>query len=99
MDLIQVGAVSSINKEERTARVKFSDTETVSAPLVILKNSPLIKAISTNLTYVEKMNEPEKTASHTHEIELKHWMPEVGEMVLCLMLPNGGGDGYVIGGV
>jgi hypothetical protein len=27
------------------------------------------------------------------------WFPEVGEFVLCLLLPNGEGDGVIIGGI
>lgn len=27
------------------------------------------------------------------------WLPEVGEMVLCLMIPDGDGEGYILGGI
>jgi phage baseplate assembly protein gpV len=27
------------------------------------------------------------------------WMPEVGQMVFCIMIPDGEGDGFVIGGI
>jgi len=27
------------------------------------------------------------------------WVPPVGSMVLCLMIPDGDGEGYILGGV
>lgn len=27
------------------------------------------------------------------------WIPKVGDMVLCLMMPNGDGEGYILGGI
>lgn len=36
---------------------------------------------------------------HKANIEVYGWLPYVGQTVLCIMLPNGEGDGYVIGGV
>lgn len=27
------------------------------------------------------------------------WVPSVGSMVLCLMIPDGDGEGYILGGV
>jgi hypothetical protein len=27
------------------------------------------------------------------------WLPKIGQTVLCIYLPNGGGDGVIIGGL
>lgn len=32
-------------------------------------------------------------------VKVYPWLPYVGEMVLCIYLPNGDGDGFVIGGI
>jgi phage baseplate assembly protein gpV len=29
----------------------------------------------------------------------EEWLPEVGDCVLCVFLPNGSGDGVVLGGL
>ncbi len=36
---------------------------------------------------------------HKANIAVYGWLPYVGQTVLCIMLPNGEGDGYIIGGV
>ena len=28
-----------------------------------------------------------------------NWTPEIGSMVLCLMIPGGDGEGYILGGI
>lgn len=77
-NIVRVGTVSSVDANERTARVKFSDKNNlVSGPLKVLKNSPLMAS----------------------EITIDPWLPKVGELVLCVYLPNGESDGFVIGGI
>lgn len=34
-----------------------------------------------------------------HKAWLAYWLPEVGDMVLCLMIPDGDGEGYILGGI
>lgn len=34
-----------------------------------------------------------------HKAWLTYWLPEVGDMVLCLMIPDGDGEGYILGGI
>ena len=39
----------------------------------------------------------EKT--HRHIVKVYPWLPYVGQLVLCIYLPNGESDGFVIGGI
>lgn len=69
-NIVRIGRVSTVNAENRTARVIFQDkANLVSGPLIVLKNQPSM------------------------------WLPHVGQLVLCLYLPNGESDGFVIGGI
>lgn len=84
MNIVRIGIVSSIDSEEQTARVTFQDKENlVSGPLKVLENTP-------NLTI-------QTAEGHDHEIIVKPWMPSVGQSVVCLYLPNGESDGFVLG--
>jgi len=143
-NIVRIGTVSSVNVEDRTARVRFIDKDNmVSGPLNVLQNHPTItierevdggkwdfsaeyvtadrklglgesysKAIPDiiNLSKVikyEKANTvgdctqtgtlEEKT--HTETIKVHPWLPFVGQMVVCLYLPHGESDGFVIGGI
>ncbi len=40
-----------------------------------------------------------ETKTHKHKETIYPWLPYIGQMVLCIYLPNGGGDGFVIGGI
>ncbi|MCL2636970.1 MAG: hypothetical protein FWD48_01235 [Oscillospiraceae bacterium] len=79
---VRIGAVSSVDTINRTARVSFADKPSengrplVSAPLAIMQNPPVISSIS-----------------------VQPWLPKVGQTVLCIFLPNGEGDGVIIGGL
>lgn len=152
-NIVRVGWVSSVNVEDRTARVAFKDKgETfVSGPLRVLNCQPLItvekwveeygeenkwdiqasyasadrnlgigESYSTEtpdiiqnekiIKYEKKKGIPEinVSCSLTGVIEEKKnkeiikvypWLPYIGELVLCIYLPNGEGDGFVIGGI
>ena len=37
--------------------------------------------------------------SHNHEAFVTEWTPGVNDMVLCIMVPDGDGDGFIIGEV
>lgn len=36
---------------------------------------------------------------HRTEMTVRGWLPYIGQTVLCILLPNGSGDGFVVGGV
>lgn len=103
-NIVRVGAVSSVDANERTARVKFSDKNNlVSGPLKVLKNPPFVTVEKTTLTYgveeAEGHTHAGKIEEHAHETTISPWLPKVGELVLCIYLPNGESDGFVIGGI
>ena len=101
-NIVRTGWVSSVNVEERTARVIFEDKgETiVSGELKVLKNPPWIPEY-----YAPYRTEYEaggsgypQFESHKHDLIVKPWLPQKGEFVLCLYIPRDDGDGFVIGG-
>lgn len=103
-NIVRIGKVSTVNAEERTARVIFQDkANLVSGPLIILQNQPSITVLETELTYgvlsAEGHTHEGETESHTHELIITPWLPYIGQLVLCLYLPNGESDGFVIGGI
>lgn len=93
-NIIKIGTVHSIDHSKRVARVKFQDKgNLISAPLKVVKNQPTISLKGTELEYSGERK------THTHTIEITPWMPRVGEMVVCIFIPDGDGDGFVLGGI
>lgn len=95
-NIVRKGIVQSVNAETLRARVKFEDKGgIVSGDLHILMTerevAPGKKEPGGNKTKEEQ--------GHTHAAFITNWIPKVGSMVLCLMIPGGDGEGYVIGGV
>ena len=88
---VQVGKVSSVNTANGSARVTFADIKDaagkpyISAPLKVIKQIPKVTSDS--------------DADESAEFKVEPWLPEVGELVLCLYLPHGEGDGFVLGGI
>lgn len=142
-NIIRIGTVSSVNVDNRTARVNFEDKNNlVSGELKVMQNQPTItiekevdgetwdltakyatanRKLGLGETYgtstpdiiaLEKKIEYEKKKTigscsftgvieektHKHIVKVYPWLPYVGQMVLCVYLPNGG-DGFVIGGI
>jgi hypothetical protein len=67
-----------------------------------MKNSPFIPAKGApQETETQGENRPDVSAfaSHTHDLTIAPWLPDAGDFVLCVFLANGGGDGFVIGGI
>lgn len=67
-DMVRIGIVSSVNKDETTARVKIEEENIVTGDLRIVQNA-------------------------------YPWMPDIGQWVLCIFVPNGEGDGFILGGI
>lgn len=95
-NMIRKGTVQSVNAGAMKARVKFGDKGgIVSGELHILTRS---RAVVPG----EKDKEGNKTkteAGHFHEAYITEWLPNVGDLVLCLMIPDGDGEGYIVGKV
>lgn len=95
-NMIRKGTVQSVNAGAMKARVKFGDKGgIVSGELHILTRR---RAVVPG----EKDKEGNKTkteAGHFHEAYITEWLPNVGDLVLCLMIPDGDGEGYIVGKV
>jgi hypothetical protein len=102
-NIVRIGWVSSVNAGDRTARVTFKDKgETfVSGALKIIKNAPFIPAkdVTQETEAASGGSGDAAFASHKHNVVIKPWLPNVGDFVLCIYLPDGDGDGFVIGGI
>ncbi len=123
--MVRVGTVSSVDSDNRTARVIFADrADMVSANLKVLSNSPLITAAITTdgtawsmtqtyasaprkevatATYTQKppdtIHGEQSVKGHSADVTVRAWLPYIGQTVVCLMIDNGDGDGFVIGGI
>lgn len=88
-ELIKVGMVETVKGAK--ARVRFKGKSTTSMDLTILDNTRnFTEETSGGSGYAE-------FANHNHKI--RRWTPNVGDSVLCIMIPNGNGQGFVIGSV
>ena len=101
---IRIGTVQSVNADKMTARVKFKDKGgIVSGDLHIIKRPVYVipamesgtegQTAKTKLKY-DYNGELLKEVSHYHEAFITPWVPSVNDMVLCIMLPDGDGDGF-----
>ena len=145
INIVRVGTVSSVDVDNRTARVAFADKQDtdgkplISAPLKVLQNQPLItiekwdcesaaeykweyetqynsidRVLELGESYVENKyneradiiinrkrigNEDGGVISGRQTVTVYPWLPYVGQLVVCLYLPNGESDGFVIGGI
>lgn len=107
-NMVRLGTVMSVNKNDMTARVKFKDKGGItSSPLHILKRPVYVipamesgnegKTAGTELEYdVQGITEKVK---HYHEAYITSWVPSVNAMVLCIMMADGDGDGFIVGEV
>ena len=85
---VRIGTVTEVDEGKMQARVNFPDTGIVSGWLTILRHK-------------SRVGDDEKTEEadgHKHEVKLKHWIPEVGDAVLCLYAEGFNADGYILGG-
>ena len=95
-NMLRKGIVQSVDQATMKARVKFGDKGgIVSGALHILVTHRVLVPNKT-----DKTGDKTKIANgHKHEAYITEWLPEVGEMVLCLMIPDGDGEGYILGRV
>lgn len=90
-NIVRIGTVQSVNASKMTARVKFKDKGGItSGDLRIIKRPVYV---------VPAMESGAKEVSHSHEAFVTEWTPGVNDMVLCIMVPDGDGDGFIIGEV
>ncbi len=92
--LIRIGKVSSVNAEQKTARVIFENLGgMVSGDLPILQNAGTVNISSTTVSYGGESKQ------HGHAADIAAWLPAVNQYVLCIYLPVFNGDGFIIGGL
>lgn len=80
---IRIGTVQSVNADKMTARVKFKDKGGIVSGDLHIIKRPV--------HVIQAMESGTKGISA--------WVPSVNEMVLCIMLPDGDGDGFIVGEV
>ena len=85
-DIVRIGIVSSVNVTKMTARVKIRDQGIVTGNLKIVQNPHTVELTGGSL-------------GDECEVIIKPWIPTVGQWVLCLFMPNGEGDGFILGGI
>lgn len=106
---IRIGKVQSVNASKMTARVKFADKGgIVSGDLHIIKRQVFVlpamtsetegQTAQTKLKY-DYNGEYLKEVYHKHDAFISAWVPAVNDTVLCILIPDGDGDGFIIGEV
>lgn len=95
-NIVRKGTVQSVDTANMKARVKFGDKGGIISGDLFILIRPRYIVPSKDEKGGNKVKEEQ---GHTHEAYLTQWVPEVGSMVLCLMMPDGDGEGYIIGGV
>ena len=66
----------------------LGESYTKAAPDVIKNETP-----GGEIKYAGEIRE------HKQTITVYPWLPYIGQLVICLYLPNGEGDGFVLGGL
>lgn len=61
--------------------------------------APDVIAVERAIDYKCPLHGVDETKTHKHVITVYPWLPYIGQLVLCLYMPNGDGDGYVLGGI
>ena len=108
-NMVRLGTVISVDKEKMTARVKFKDKGGItSSPLHILKRPVYVIPKMEDEKKEGQTEEKEleydvrgvtKKIKHYHEAYITPWVPSVNDMVLCIMMADGDGDGFIVGEV
>lgn len=94
-NLIRIGKVTAINKQNMQVRVHFPDDNIVSDWLSVLKRKSSVSS-----TGIASGGTGESAfAEHSHAVQLGAWMPEIDDTVLCIYLSGFNADGYVLGGL
>ncbi len=61
--------------------------------------APDVITVERAIDYKCPLHGVDETKTHKHVITVYPWLPYIGQLVLCLYMPNGDGDGYVLGGI
>lgn len=95
-NMVRKGIVQGVDQDTMKARVKFGDKGgIISGELHILARKRIVVPVKTE----KNGDKTKEEAGHSHEAYITEWVPEIGDMVLCLMIPDGDGEGYILGKV
>lgn len=99
--IIRIGEVQSFDAVTRKGRVKFADKNGLKSSELKFVARP--RHIAPNKEPPDQKDDEVKIACdhcpHIHKAYVMDWNPEIGVWVLCIMRPDGSGDGYVVGEV
>ena len=63
------------------------------------KAAPDVITVERAIDYKCPLHGVDETKSHKHVMTVYPWLPYIGQFVLCLYLPNGESDGFVLGAI
>ena len=63
------------------------------------KAAPDVITVERDIDYKCPLHGVDETKAHKHVMTVYPWLPYIGQFVLCLYLPNGESDGFVLGGI
>ena len=63
------------------------------------KAAPDVITVEKDIDYKCPLHGVDETKTHKHVMTVYPWLPYIGQFVLCLYLPNGESDGFVLGGI
>lgn len=97
-ETLRIGTVTKVDKDKMTARVKFADKDNMTSGELNIMQRPR-HVIPRKAIYVDapEENKTKVAASHEHGAWIDEWIPKIGAMVVCLIVPYGDGDGVIIG--
>jgi hypothetical protein len=95
-NIVRKGIVQSIDVDRMKARVKFGDKGGIISSSLYVLITPRIIVPSSEEKDGDKVS---MIHEHEHAAYLTQWIPQVGDMVLCLMIPDGDGEGYILGSI
>lgn len=99
--IIRIGVVQTFDAVTRKGRVKFPDKNGLKSSELKFVARP--RHIAPNKKPPDQEDDRVKKAEnhdkHDHEAYVMDWNPKPGAWVLCIMRPDGSGDGYVVGEV
>ncbi len=100
--LVRCGTVSAIDTSKRLARVMYPDLGITSGWLPVLDTHPHIPDYDPATQKTESTSGGSSYAmfeSHSHNLTIKPWMPNVNDKVVVLYLQAFNADGVILGAI
>lgn len=87
-NIVRIGIVSNVNPAKMMARVRIQEQGIVTGDLKIVQNTSTVE--------IERKG---GTCEAECKAIIRPWIPKVGQWVLCIFMPDGEGDGFILGGI